>query len=477
MEKCKQMLTDSLKRFKNASFLSKCDIISFVSLCVFFFDCSLSGGGHYISVGPLTLRMFFGFLALFTALPSLLKNFRKHILNPINICVLLFVAYMAFCAIRGYLAGNRTDVIISDIKGFMWLFLVPVLIATVNSAYRFKRITDFIIAGAFLQGCLVLVINAICVIVPDGIRIFYDPLMDTLMGSVSNVSGTIYRLFMKSSPYMALAVSVAVYRQLKEKRLKPFYVTVIAVCLNALLFSFTRSIYGGVFVVLASMVFVCLFFLRKYFKRCVAVLLITLLITAGCVIVQEFTFGGNYINFAISRTFNTEPVKSPVLTARSAVIDFFNSFGEGGTQSGLPGGDDIEEQMNYIERTEESDNFRAQTKKELTELIVKNPVIGNGLGAAAPCRPNGLDEYFYLDVLARMGVIGLVLYILPFGYIVLKCLKYRKKMSERLDICGVLCGMIGFWAVTWFNPWMNAVLGIACYALCAAIPQILEISE
>jgi hypothetical protein len=37
-----------------------------------------------------------------------------------------------------------------------------------------------------------------------------------------------------------------------------------------------------------------------------------------------------------------------------------------------------------------------------------------------------------------------------------------------------LCGMAGFWAITWFNPWMNAVLGIGMYALTCTVPAVLK---
>ena len=99
------------------------------------------------------------------------------------------------------------------------------------------------------------------------------------------------------------------------------------------------------------------------------------------------------------------------------------------------------------------------------------------MGASAPSRESGLDEYFYLDVLARMGIVGLVLYVLPFAYIVIVGLKKRKELTVFDDGCSAVCGMVGFWAITWFNPWMNAVLGIACYALCMTIPQNLTDTE
>ena len=34
----------------------------------------------------------------------------------------------------------------------------------------------------------------------------------------------------------------------------------------------------------------------------------------------------------------------------------------------------------------------------------------------------------------------------------------------------MVCGLCTFWIVTWFNPWMNAVLGIAWYAVTLSVP-------
>lgn len=69
---------------------------------------------------------------------------------------------------------------------------------------------------------------------------------------------------------------------------------------------------------------------------------------------------------------------------------------------------------------------------------------------------------------------GLVLYILPFGYVVLWCLRRRSLLRECPEGAAVVCGLCTFWVVTWFNPWMNAVLGIAWYAVTLSVPQALE---
>ena len=116
-------------------------------------------------------------------------------------------------------------------------------------------------------------------------------------------------------------------------------------------------------------------------------------------------------------------------------------------------------------------------KKQSQVLVVVgigSKLIGCGLGASAANREKGVDEYFYLDMLARTGIVGLVLYILPFGYVVLWCLRRRSLLRECPEGAAVVCGLCTFWVVTWFNPWMNAVLGIAWYAVTLSVPQALE---
>ena len=44
----------------------------------------------------------------------------------------------------------------------------------------------------------------------------------------------------------------------------------------------------------------------------------------------------------------------------------------------------------------------------------------------------------------------------------------------HVSVVALLCGAMGFWAVTWFNPWMNAVLGIAIYALSCSVVEVLK---
>jgi len=477
-------------RFRLASLYDKCNMISVAALCMFFFGCSFSGGGHYLQIGPLTPRMFFVLVATLAAVPALLKNAGKLIRNPICILVIGFVVYLVICGIRGYKAGNRTNVLVSDLKGFAWLFLVPVLMVILKDRSMIRWILNSIILGSVFQALFVLTVNIVCSVVPNGASILHDPILDSQMGSIGAISERLFRIFTKSSPYMVFTCGLVIFRQTELKKLNLWYVLVFALCMNALLLSFTRSIYGCVFVVFLCAVLVIAIFYRKQFWNSVKFFAIGSALTLILVFAGELAFGGNYLNFAISRTFGTEVQESFAVSLHNALENALTSGDSAdgpaddstdastdGSDDGFPGdsstnGDDsLKHQQDYLQITQESDRLREKTQAELMQIIKKNPVFGSGLGASAPCRENGLDEYFYFDILARMGIVGLVLYLLPFGYILYVCIRNKSKLASFTDGSSTICGMVGFWAVTWFNPWMNAVLGIACYALCASVSQ------
>lgn len=439
-------------------------MLSFVFFCVFLFDCSITGGGKLISFGPVSLRMVSGFAALVFCLPKLFRDRKKHLRNPVFRMFAAFLVWLAVCAVHGLLAENRLDVLSSDLKGFMWLFLVPVAVVTLDSSARMNRILDVLLVGATVQAIFVLTVNAFCVVFPDTFSFFYELLPGALLGLLDRVSGGVYRIFMRSCPYLFVACSVAMFRLFRAEKVRIRYLAVIALCLCALVLSYTRSVFGGVFICLATCAAVSLFVFRNRILTCLKRFFGAVAVFLAVLFVLEFAFEGSYLNFAISRTFHVTPSESAAVFLRHRVDGLFSGDGY------AVDGDELLAQEQYMQITESSDGVRAQTKSELGDLIRKSPLIGNGLGASAPCREDGLDEYFYLDMLARTGIVGLVLYLAPFGWITFVLWRERR----RFRFFGLYCGTVALWAVTWFNPWMNAVLGIACYALCCAFPSLLS---
>lgn len=453
------------EEFRRGTFTQRCSQLSFGVLCLFLLECSITGGGRYWEVGPVSVRILLGGLAAVLALPELFRHLGAYLKKPSIWLTLIFVAWLAFCAWLGIRSNNRMDVLITDVKGFMWLFLIPVFVAVVRSRDRLRTLLSWVLAGAVIQAALILAVNA-AVVLSDNPEPLCRWLTAHSIGLVDIVSNKLVRVFFKSSPYMIVGCVVMLFRQARAPKLRWRYVLAVALLFNALLLSYTRSLYGALGLTAVLSITAVLILCPAGRKRVLAFLLAAVVCFGVLVTVQEFVLEGSYLSFAVSRTIGQEVPTSWASQLRGRI--------RGDISDDKPNDAEMDRQRSYIEVTEKSDQFRQETQDGLKDCIRRSPIIGCGLGAAAASRDSGVDEYFYLDMLARTGIVGLVLYILPFGYVVLWCLRRRSLLRECPEGAAVVCGLCTFWVVTWFNPWMNAVLGIAWYAVTLSVPQALE---
>lgn len=453
------------EEFRRGTFTQRCSQLSFGVLCLFLLECSITGGGRYWEVGPVSVRILLGGLAAVLALPELFRHLGAYLKKPSIWLTLIFVAWLAFCAWLGIRSNNRMDVLITDVKGFMWLFLIPVFVAVVRSRDRLRTLLSWVLAGAVIQAALILAVNA-AVVLSDNPEPLCRWLTARSIGLVDIVSNKLVRVFFKSSPYMIVGCVVVLFRQARAPKLRWRYVLAVALLFNALLLSYTRSLYGALGLTAVLSITAVLILCPAGRKRVLAFLLAAVVCFGVLVTVQEFVLEGSYLSFAVSRTIGQEVPTSWASQLRGRI--------RGDISDDKPNDAEMDRQRSYIEVTEKSDQFRQETKDGLKDCIRRSPIIGCGLGAAAASRDSGVDEYFYLDMLARTGIVGLVLYMLPFGYVVLWCLRRRSLLRECPEGAAVVCGLCTFWIVTWFNPWMNAVLGIAWYAVTLSVPQALE---
>lgn len=453
------------EEFRRGTFTQRCSQLSFGVLCLFLLECSITGGGRYWEVGPVSVRILLGGLAAVLALPELFRHLGAYLKKPSIWLTLIFVVWLAFCAWLGIRSNNRMDVLITDVKGFMWLFLIPVFVAVVRSRDRLRTLLSWVLAGALIQAALILAVNA-AVVLSDNPEPLCRWLTARSVGLVDIVSNKLVRVFFKSSPYMIVGCVVMLFRQARAPKLRWRYVLAVSLLLCALLLSFTRSLYGALGLTAVLSITAVLILCPAGRKRVLAFLLAAVVCFGVLVTVQEFVLEGSYLSFAVSRTIGQEVPTSWASQLRGRI--------RGDISDDKPNDAEMDRQRSYIEVTEKSDQFRQETQDGLKDCIRRSPIIGCGLGAAAASRDSGVDEYFYLDMLARTGIVGLLLYMLPFGYVVLWCLRRRSLLRECPEGAAVVCGLCTFWIVTWFNPWMNAVLGIAWYAVTLSVPQALE---
>lgn len=470
MNRIMDSVREQTNRFLGADFRKKCDMLAFLFFCLFLFDCCFSGGGRYLKIGPFTPRMIMAGLSFVFSLPGLLTAIK----SKKNIVILAMFFAFILCVVinffRGVSAGHRMSVISRDVKGYMWLFVVPVALSVISTPRRMHIILDTILAGTFFQAVIVFAMNTFDAIIPDGHKIIHDWVLYRQVGFINPVSPSIVRIFMRSVPYMIGACCIVFFRQMYADKLKIRYILLMSLYFCAMLMSFTRSVYGALFVGLLCSVVILLILDRKKLLFCLKFAGATAIATLVLVFVMEFAYNASYLNFAVSRTFGITPSQSFAVELRQEINKAF------GVQMPDPN-EEQEDMEDYLDVTQKSDLLREQTQKDLIELIHKNPIFGNGLGAAAAVRDYGLDEYFYLFTLARIGVLGLLLYLAPFLFALYHCIRKRGSLRFLPEMAGIIGGMVSLWAITWFNPWMNAVLGIAWYAIFCTLPQQLQVLD
>ncbi len=460
------MIKDLIKEIKqtisNKDYIGFCESMSFVFFCLFIFDCSWSGGGHFIKIGSVTPRMIFLLLSLLFALAPLIKQIKQYLMQPFNLTILIFVVYIFICAALGYKAGNSITLINSDLKGFSYLSCIPVAILTLRNKDRISFAIKTLCIGALFQAVLSLLIYiTVCLLTYLRTDVYYF-LFDALLANQDYITPVLYRMFFKSAPYMVCACAYFMYFQIKSTKFLWKYSIATGVLMWSIFLTFTRSLYATFGITALAMITLYLIIDRYSFKKIAKHIIISTVLMFVFIGLQSVYFGVNYIDFAVKRTFG---------------ISFEDNTKEkedtGSRDTSIPTVSTVRNDEaidKYIDDSKNSDSFRDNMVREVKESIMLSPIFGHGLGSYITYSTNGIIEYFYYDIINKMGLFGLLLYLIPiFICLTVMFSSIKENKKERSDnillSCTSLCAILAFLIVTWFNPYMNASIGISCYAL------------
>ena len=425
--------------------------IGLICLCLFFFDCACSGSGRYLAFGPVTPRIILTGLIMLFAAPTFFHEVDKQIRNPLNWLVLVFLCYMVFEAFRGQALGNNASVMRTDVKGFIYMLLIAGMLGLIRESRDVRLAVNAVLAGCFVQSLICVVSNIVLSgFAPSFYEAYVEGIWKINRGTILPCEYGAYRVFCKSSIYLVAACAILLGRIVRAKKAGEIigYAALFLLNAEAILLTYTRSIYLTTGVVFILTLAFCLFTapVKQTLLRTVLLLLIFLGLTYG----QELILKQGNLQYACARCFSFD---------LNAHLPLPHTWTEG--------------DVDMEEITANSNETRAATVNGLKAIIREYPLIGRGLGATGEER-DGADEYFYLDVLARMGVVGLILYLLPAVLALIRLCKRRRALREEPETGLIAIGLIGFLIATYFNPWMNAVLGIAWYALTLAAIWLLD---
>lgn len=277
--------------------------IGFVCFIVFIMDCSISGGGHWLMFGALSFRMVLGLIIILLSLPKTIKKFQILLKNPMIISLTMFVLYLMVSAIVGCKRGNRYDVLISDLKGFSWLFIVPIAIVLIDNQDKLVIVMKSIILASVIRSLIILSFNISLVFFDPSYSDLQKYIQNIQFGAIDAIGGGIYRFFFPSTLSNIGSCIFLVYFQMKRRKINWIFVVTTALLYFVILISYTRSTYFSAFLAFMMALFGYTFFFSKKINLLFRFHSLALFFAVIFVFSFQITAGNNYLTFGLLRTF------------------------------------------------------------------------------------------------------------------------------------------------------------------------------
>lgn len=431
---------------------SKIENLAFILLNITMADVCIFGAGRLIEMGPLTFRMVLLLLLFFLCIPVFFKNMKKIFKSNYIRAVVVFAFLLVFSTVIGLVNNNRVDLIITDIKGFIYFAFLPCVLVLVNSYEKAIVLAKTTMYAGAVQALIHIVL--ICLHIADltWFEKFCDFCYERRFFYVSyRISQVNLRVSFLSLICLLLGIAFSIYFSTKttSKALLIIYPLITALCGFSLFMSYTRSVYLAVGVMLILLVLCFLMRMDKKEKFSVLKHLVIAVLAFSIIFIG---FGiktkENYFTYGLSRML--------------VGVDLFEDGNN--VEDSESDEDETEDKDSFYQNTIVSDNIRAMTVRDLIINIKKSPIIGLGLGAEIPSRPDGLNEYFFLDLFSKMGIIGLACYLAPVLFMIIQLIQLFKKRNKNFVFTATwFCILAGLIVYSYFTPCMNSSVGIIIY--------------
>ena len=453
------------------TFYDICEKVSFGAMVLFLLDVILLGTGGIAAALPVSPRIFWFALAGVASVPMLIRDFGKLRKNHYVIAVSAFLLWIAISAVRGFLAGNNRSILVQDVKGFLNYGLLPAMLCVLATQRRREAIMKVAI-GACVFMAVATVVMSYFSFMPNREQV-YLLFNNTGLASISCLKGNVHRIFFHSaSRVFLLGYMFLIYFLVKEtsKKKKAILTGLMGLMIVAIFISYTRAIYGGCFVAAVVAVVFLLCHKNSNWKTVAVHIVVSALIAVAILGVISLTQKENLIQASVQRLLLVTEYNPNVTVPSDPSAETSDPSAETSdpappseptADATEPGLDNLNEEIGNL-------NIREEKLRLLYHSIQKNPIFGNGLGAAIEL-DGGYVEYTYQDVVNKMGVIGLLLFLMPF-LMQLGSLIFVKKaglLAEQERVLRILSVgiMVYFLVIAYYNPCMNTTSGIFCYLL------------
>ena len=431
------------------------EMITYISLVLYMFDVVLLGTGELTKSFGIQSRMIFFGISVLAAVVLILLDLKKYLNNKYLISVLVFMVVIFIAAIRGFVGKQNTTILLSDFKGFLNFLIVFPMMAVM---YKKNRVISFLkMLCLSLRVVSVLgIILAFYLQMPLEIRHWaYDFFDGYNICMITELTGRVTRIFFNSGSRLFFAgFALSIVFSLIENKRKIIWIFIASLDIFGVFISYTRSGYLAFAIGIFAFVVLILLFYRDFFKP----LAIRACFVAGIVVVLIGTVSvaekANLVDVAINRC----------LFAGAEIED-------NDTNVDKPSDNKNDKNNKNDKLTNEKAEIqnlaiREQRKTLAIENIKKHPFLGGGLGVSNDIN-DGFIEYFYLDILSKIGFIGFIIFIIPFLFSVFDTIILRDIFCEeqRLLALAAQLGCLFVFVISYFNPCLNSSVGLFMYSL------------
>jgi hypothetical protein len=432
----------------------------------------IGSSGRWFVLGPFTFRMIIFALCFLFSIPQIWNSRTQLLSNVIVKLTIILMVALVISTLFGLIQGNKLSYIYQDLSGMTILLLVPTLLSYSYLEQRLtilKRFETIIIFSTILLSLIITLIFFILPFLSSQEIVFFNEKINFFsLGALASISGKMFRIYFRSEIFLQIGYYLLLIKVINGEVSKKKYYLYLGLMIFALNITFTRSFWIG-FLVSGVLLFVTY---KNDFKRVVKPLLLSLVFFALLQCISFVVFLGHTpLEYSLGRLLITEneSEKQEMINTSSNIyisnitdIDIIVSYGKSiGIFVDRTPLNSLNLNLGMIQNKTSSDDYRNSVVFVLLRKIMQSPIFGSGIGANIGELSNyARTEYMYLDLIFKMGIIGLMTYFSSLIYVVIMFFKKIQPVKRENKTLPFLIALAGVLVSSFFNPFLNNPIGL-----------------
>ncbi len=374
--------------------------------------------------------------------------------------IILFI-FISWGVING-LFNNYLSYLIQDAQRWLYFALILPIFAVMKNIATIKNILRILFAAiTWLSIKTIFLLYVFSHNISGLADALYRWVRLTGVGEITQIQGGFFRIFIQSHIYVLMGFFIIILllafhllnNSDKKRLINDKYFLILfglaCLCLTAVLISFSRSFWFGLFGGIIIIWIIWLIGLKLSWQK--------------FFFINSLLFLAAVISFLLIITAVKLPYPRP--TGGFNTADLF------GARATLIGG-------------EAGVSSRWALLPELWSKIASSPILGRGFGSTVTymtndprilsSNPTGeyttyAFEWGWLDIWLKLGLVGLAVYLILWSKIIITGIKIKITGIERTIILGLATGAFVLLLVNTFSPYVNHPLGIGYLILISAI--------